>query len=109
MAAQNRANELLRVIRNKIHEVNAELHDLQENKSKKERILFNQISDDENEKLREKMGDMILRCFALNKRRYSPLSRNEFLQNVVLTQRDENRLNEYNPEIEALFQNTLKN
>lgn len=26
-----------------------------------------------------------------------------------LTQRDRNRLNQYNPEIEALFQNTLKN
>ena len=108
LAAEKQAAEVLEVITKKIHDLNAVIHRVKERKTRAEGLLWNEISDQENEILRKNVGDMIMRCYAINRRRFSPLSRHDFLHYVVLDQRDENRLNEFNPEIEAVFQKALR-
>ncbi len=97
----------LMVVNTKINNLNARIQDLREKKLKTERLVWESLSDEINEDLKEKLGDMILWAYTVNLQRPNPLSYDDFLQMVVFPNPGVQDIKRFDTELEALYQKTL--
>lgn len=98
---------LLTVVNKKINNLNAKLHDLREKKLKTEQLVWDLISDEINEDLKEKLGDLILWAYSVNLQRHNPLSYEDFLQIVVFPDPEPHDMRRFDADLEAIYQKTL--
>ena len=106
--AEKRNLKLLKALNAKIKNFNHRLHDLRENKLTTEQMVWESLSDEINEDLKKQLGDMILWAYAVNRRRQNPLLYNDFLQTIVFPKPKTEDIKRLDPDLEALYQNTLK-
>jgi DNA repair exonuclease SbcCD ATPase subunit len=106
--AENRNLKLLKALNAKINNFNNRLNDLREKKLTTEQMVWESLSDGINEDLKKKLGDMILWAYAVNRKRQNPLLYNDFLQTIVFPKPKTEDMKRLDPDLEALYQNTLK-
>ena len=106
--AENRNLKLLKALNAKINNFNNRLNDLREKKLTTEQMVWESLSDGINEDLKKKLGDMILWAYAVNRKRQNPLLYNDFLQTIVFPKPKTEDIKRLDPDLEALYQNTLK-
>ena len=106
--AEKRNRKLLKVLNTKINNFNNRLYELRENKLITEQKVWESLSDEINEDLKKKLGDMILWAYAVNRQRPNPLLYNDFLQTVVFPKPKTADMKRLDPDLEALYQKTLK-
>ncbi len=104
---EERTVELLKVVNTKIANLNARLQDLREKKLKTKQLVWESLSDEANEDLQKKLGDMILWAYTVNRQRQRPLSYDDFLQMVVFPNPGAEEMKRFDPELGALYQKTL--
>jgi hypothetical protein len=104
---EKRTVELLKVVNTKIANLNARLQDLREKKLKTKQLVWESLSDEANEDLQKKLGDMILWAYTVNRQRQRPLSYDDFLQMVVFPNPGAEDMKRFGPELGALYQKTL--
>ena len=92
----------------KIKNLKDRLNDLRENKLKTEQLVWESLSDEINEDLKKKLGDMILWAYTVNRQRPIPLLYNDFLQLIVFPKPKTEDLKRIDSDLEALYQKTLK-
>ena len=71
-------------------------------------MVWESLSDEINEDLKKKLGDMILWAYAVNRQRPNPLLYNDFLHTVVFPKPKTADMKRLDPDLEALYQKTLK-
>lgn len=98
---------LLMVVNKKINNLNARLHNLRETKLKAEQLVWDSISDEINEDLKGKLGNMILWAYTVNLQRHNPLSYEDFLQTVVFPNPEPHDMERFDADLEAFYQKTL--
>ena len=106
--AEKRNVKLLNVLNKKFNKLNDSLNDLREKKLKTEQMVWESLSDEINEALKKKLGDMIPWAYAANRQRPEPLLYNEFLRMVVFPNPGTEAMKRFDPDLEALYHNTLK-
>jgi DNA repair exonuclease SbcCD ATPase subunit len=106
--AEKRNLKLLNTLNSKIKNLNDRLNDLRENKLKTEQLVWESLSDEINEDLKKKLGDMILWAYTVNRQRPIPLLYNDFLQLIVFPKPKTEDLKRIDSDLEALYQKTLK-
>ena len=106
--AKKETSGLLTMVKTKINNLHVGLHDLKEEKLKTEMLVWESLSDEANEVLKEKLGDMILWAYTVNLKRSNPLSYDDFLQAVVFSKPGDQDIKRFDADLEALFQKTLK-
>ena len=104
---EKRNLKLLNVLNTKINNLNKRLYDLRENKLKTEQMVWESISDEINDELKNKFGDMILWAYTVNRRRPNPLLYNDFLQMIVFPKPKTEDMKRLDPDVEALYKITL--
>lgn len=105
--AEKRNLKLLNVLNTKINNLKKRLNELRENKLKTEQMVWESLSDEINEELENKFGDMILWAYAVNRRRPNPLLYNDFLQMIVFPKPKTEDMKRLDPDLEALYKITL--
>jgi DNA repair exonuclease SbcCD ATPase subunit len=105
--AEKRNLKLLNVLNTKINNLKKRLNDLRENKLKTEQMVWESLSDEINEELKNKFGDMILWAYTVNRRRPKPLLYNDFLQMIVFPKPKTEDMKRLDPDLEALYKITL--
>jgi DNA repair exonuclease SbcCD ATPase subunit len=105
--AKKRNLKLINVLNTKIDNLNNRLYDLRENKLKTEQMVWESLSDEINEELKNKFGDMILWAYTVNRRRPKPLLYNDFLQMIVFPKPKTEDMKRLDPDMEALYKITL--
>ena len=105
--AETRNLKLLNVLKTKIDNLNKCLYDLRENKLKTEQMIWESLSDEINEELKNKFGEMILWAYMVNRRRPKPLLYNDFLQMIVFPKPKSEDMKRLDPDLEALYKITL--
>jgi hypothetical protein len=108
VSAEKRNLKLLNTLNTKINYFNDRLYNLREKKLTTEQLVWESLSDEINEHLRITLDDMILWAYAVNRQRPTPLIYNEFLQMVVFPKPKAEDIKRFAPELEALYQKTLK-
>lgn len=106
--AEKRNLKLLNTLNFKINNLNDRLNDLRENKLRTEQLVWETLSDEINKDLKNKLGDMILWAYAVNRRRPKALLYDDFLQTVVFPNPRAEDMKRLSPDLEALYQKTLK-
>jgi small-conductance mechanosensitive channel len=106
--AEKRNVKLLNVLKKKFNKLNDRLNDLREKKLETEQMVWESLSDEISEDLKKKLGDMISWAYAANRQRPEPLLYNEFLQMVVFPNPGTEAMKRFDPDLEALYHNTLK-
>ena len=106
--AEKRNLKLLNTLNSKIKNLNDRLNDLREKKLKTEQLVWESLSDEINEDLKKKLGDMILWAYTVNRQRPIPLLYNDFLQTIVFPKPKTEDLKRFDSDLEALYQKTLK-
>jgi len=106
--AEKRNLKLLNTLNSKIKKLTDRLNDLREKKLKAEQSVWELLSDEINEDLEEKLGDMILWAYTVNRQRPNPLIYSDFLQTVVFPKPKAEDMKRLVPDLEALYQKTLK-
>ena len=106
--AEKRNSKLLNTVNTKINILNDELHNLREKKLKTEQMVWDSLSDEINEGLKKKLGDMILWAYTVNRQRPNPLLYDDFLQTVVFPNPEAEDMNHLGSDLEALYQKTLE-
>ena len=106
--AEKRNSKLLNTVNTKINILNDELHNLREKKLKTEQMVWDSLSDETNEGLKKKLGDMILWAYTVNRQRQKPLLYDDFLQTVVFPNPEAEDMQRFAPDLEALYQKTLE-
>jgi hypothetical protein len=105
--AEKRNLKLINVLNTKIDNLNKCLYDLRENKLKTEQMIWESLSDEINEELKNKFGEMILWAYMVNRRRPKPLLYNDFLQMIVFPKPKTEDMKRLDPDLEALYKITL--
>lgn len=105
--AEKRNSKLLNVLNTKINKLNNRLNDLRENQLKTEQFVWESISDEINEDLKKKLGDMILWAYSVNRQRSTPLIYNDFLRTIVFPKPNTEDMKRLDPDLEALYKITL--
>ena len=105
--AEKRNLKLLNILNTKINNLKKRLKDLRENKLKTEQMVWESLSDEINEELKNKFGDMILWAYTVNRRRPKPLLYNDFLQMIVFPKPKTEDMKRLDPDLEALYRITL--
>lgn len=98
---------LLTVVNKKINNLNARLYELREKKLKTEQLVWDSISDEINEDLKGKLGNMIFWAYTVNLQRHNPLSYEDFLQTVVFPNPEPHDMERFDADLEAFYQKTL--
>jgi len=98
----------LTVVNKKIDDLNAKLDDVREKKITAEQLVWETLSDEINKDLKNKLGDMILWAYTVNRRRPKALLYDDFLQTVVFPNPRAEDMKRLSPDLEALYQKTLK-
>jgi DNA repair exonuclease SbcCD ATPase subunit len=106
--AEKRNLKLLNTLNSKIKKLNDRLNDLREKKLKTEQSVWELLSEEINEDLKKKLGDMILWAYTVNRQRPTPLIYSDFLQTVVFPKPKAEDMKRFVPDLEALYQKTLK-
>ena len=106
--AEKRNLKLLNTLNSKIKKLNDRLNDLREKKLKTEQSVWELLSEEINEDLKKKLGDMILWAYTVNRQRPTPLIYSDFLQTVVFPKPKAEDMKRFDPDLEALYQKTLK-
>ena len=104
---EKRNLKLLNVLKTKIDNLNKCLYDLRENKLKTEQMIWESLSDEINEELKNKFGEMILWAYMVNRRRPKPLLYNDFLQMIVFPKPKTEEMKRLDPDLKALYKITL--
>jgi len=105
--AEKRNHKLINVLNTKIDNLNKRLYDLRENKLKTEQMVWESLSDEINEELKNKFGEMILWAYMVNRRRPKPLLYNDFLQMIVFPKPKTEDMKRLDPDLKALYKITL--
>lgn len=105
--AEKRNFKLLNTVNTKINNLNDWLYDLREKKLKTEQLVWESLSDEINEDLKKKLGDMILWAYTVNRQRPTPLLCDDFLQIIVFPKPKAEDMKRLAPDLEALYQKTL--
>ena len=105
--AEKRNLKLLNVLNTKMNNLKKRLNDLRENKLKTEQMVWESLSDEINDELKNKFGDMILWAYTVNRRRPKPLLYNDFLQMVVFPKPKTEDMKRLDPDLETLYKITL--
>jgi len=106
--AEKRNLKLLNTLNSRINKLTDRLNDLREKKLKTEQSVWELLSDEINEDLKDKLGDMILWAYTVNRQRPSPLIYSDFLETVVFAKPKAEDMKRLTPDLEALYQKTLK-
>jgi hypothetical protein len=106
--AEKRNFKLLNTVTTKINNLNDWLYDLREKKLKTEQMVWDSLSDEINEDIKKKLGDMILWAYTVNRQRQKPMLYDVFLQTVVFPNPEAEDMKRIAPDLEALYQKTLK-
>ena len=106
--AEKRNFKLLNTVSTKINNLNDWLYDLREKKLKTEQMVWDSLSDEINEDIKKKLGDMILWAYTVNRQRQKPLLYDDFLQTVVFPNPEAEDMKRMAPDLEGLYQKTLK-
>jgi len=106
--AEKRNLKLLKTLNTTINNLNDRLYDLREKKLKTEQLVWESLSDEINEDLKKKLGDMILWAYTVNRQRPKPLIYGDFFQTVVFPNPGAEDTKRFAPDLEALYQKTLK-
>jgi len=106
--AEKRNLKLLNTLNSKIKKLTDRLNDLREKKLKTEQSVWELLSDEINKELKEKLGDMILWAYTVNRQRSNPLIYSDFLQTVVFPKPKVEDMKRLAHDLEALYQKTLK-
>jgi len=106
--AEKRNLKLLNTLNSRINKLTDRLNDLREKKLKTEQSVWELLSDEINEDLKDKLGDMILWAYTVNRQRPSPLIYSDFLETVVFPKPKAEDMKRLAPDLEALYQKTLK-
>jgi len=106
--AEKRNLKLLNTLNSKIKKLTDRLNDLREKKLKTEQSVWELLSDEINEDLKDKLGDMILWAYTVNRQGPNPLIYSDFLQTVVFPKPKAEDMKRFDPDLEALYQKTLK-
>ena len=106
--AEKRNLKLLNTLNSKIKKLNDRLNDLREKKLKTEQSVWGFLSDEINEDLKRKLGDMILWAYTVNRQRSTPLMYDVFVQTIVFPKPTAEDMKRFDPDLEALYQKTLK-
>ena len=106
--AEKRNLKLLNTLNSKIKKLNDRLNDLREKKLKTEQSVWEFLSDEINEDLKRKLGDMILWAYTVNRQRSTPLMYDVFVQTIVFPKPTAEDMKRFDPDLEALYQKTLK-
>jgi len=106
--AEKRNLKLLNILNSRINKLTDRLNDLREKKLKTEQSVWELLSDEINEDLKDKLGDMILWAYTVNRQRPSPLIYSDFLETVVFPKPKAEDMKRLAPDLEALYQKTLK-
>ena len=106
--AEKRNLKLLNTLNTKIKNLNDRLNDLREKKLKTEQSVWGLLSDEINEDLKKKLGDMILWAYSVNRQRSNPLIYNDFIQTVVFPKPKAEDMKRFAPDLQALYLKTLK-
>jgi len=105
---EERNLKLLNTVNTKINNLNNRLYDLREKELKTEQMVWESLSDEINEDLKKKLGDMIQWAYTVNRQRSTPLIYNDFIQTVVFPKPKAEDMKRFDPDLEALYQKTLK-
>lgn len=105
---EKRNLKLLNAVNTKINNLNNQLYDLREKKLKTEQLVWESLSDEINEDLKKKLGDMILWAYTVNRQRPTPLLYDDFLKMVVFPKPKAEDMKRFAPDLEALYQKTLE-
>ncbi|MFO7554563.1 MAG: hypothetical protein R6W88_05100 [Desulfobacterales bacterium] len=97
----------LTVVNKKINDLNAKLNDVREKKLTAEQLVWELLSEETNEDLKEKLGDLILWAYSVNLKRPTPLSYEDFLQTVVFPNPEPHDMERFDADLEAFYQTTL--
>ena len=108
VTAEKRNLKLLNTLNTKIKNLNDRMNDLREKKLKTEQSVWELLSDEINEDLKKKLGDTILWAYTVNRQRSNPLIYYDFLQTVVFPKPKVEDMKRFDPDLEALYQKTLK-
>jgi|GEM_PF-885932 chromosome segregation ATPase len=106
--AEKRNLKLLNTLNSRINKLTDRLNDLREKKLKTEQSVWELLSDEINEDLKDKLGDMILWAYTVNRQRPSPLIYSDFLETVVFPKPKAEDMKRLAPDLEALYKKTLK-
>jgi len=106
--AEKRNLKLLNILNSRINKLTDRLNDLREKKLKTEQSVWELLSDEINEDLKDKLGDMILWAYTVNRQRPSPLIYSDFLETVVFPKPKAEDMKRLAPDLEALYKKTLK-
>ena len=106
--AEKRNVKLLKTLNAKFNNLNDRLYDLREKKLKTEQLVWESLSDEINEYLKKMLGDMILWAYTVNRQRPNPMIYDDFLRTVVFPKPKAEDTKRLDPELEALYQKTLK-
>jgi len=109
VSAEKRNLKLLNTLNSKIKNLNDRLNDLREKKLKTEQSVWEFLSDEINEDLKRKLGDMILWAYIVNRQRSTPLMYDGFVQTIVFPKPTAEDMKRFDSDLEALYQKTLKN
>ena len=105
--AEKRNSKLLNVLNTKINNLNKGLNRLREEKLKTEQLVWESLSDETNEELKNKLGDIILWAYAVNRLRQNPLIYQDFLQTIVFPKPKTGDMKRLDTDLEALYKITL--
>jgi hypothetical protein len=70
-------------------------------------MVWESLSDEINDELKNKFGDMILWAYMVNRRRPKPLLYNDFLQMIVFPKPKTEEMKRLDPDLKALYKITL--
>jgi len=107
--AEKRNLKLLNTLNSKIKNLNDRLNDFRKKKLKTEQSVWEFLSDEINEDLKRKLGDMILWAYTVNRQRSTPLMYDGFVQTIVFPKPTAEDMKRFESDLETLFQKTLKN
>ena len=106
--AEKRNVKLLNTLKTKISHLKDRLNDLREKKLETEQLVWESVSEEINEDLKKKLGDMILWAYTVNRQRSNPLLYIDFMQTIVFPNPGAEDMKRFDSELEALYQQTLK-
>lgn len=104
---EKRNAKLLNILSSKIDRFRDQLHDVRERNLKAEQLVWESLSEEINEYLKEKWGDMILWAYAVNRQRPEPLLYEDFLRKAVFPKPKSEDMKRLDNDLKALYQKTL--
>jgi DNA repair exonuclease SbcCD ATPase subunit len=108
VSAEKRNLKLLNTLNAKINILKDRLYDLREKNLITEQLVWESLSDEINEYLKKKWGDMILWAYVVNRQRPKPLLYDDFLRMAVFPKPKAEDMKRLDADLKALYQKTLK-